>query len=54
MPGPAMSKHFREQRRKGFLKVVEKHKRKKGRLGGFPKGYKAPYKGKDPRRGTVE
>lgn len=57
MPGPSrrpVSRHLREQRRRGFEKMVDRYGKKKGRFGGFPRGYKAPYKGADPRRGTVE
>ena len=56
MPGPAYSKHYLEQRRKGFLKIVKEHGKDRRRFGGrrLPRGYKPPYKGADPRRGTVE
>jgi hypothetical protein len=52
------------KKRKLFIEVINRKRRAagkrsaspnaKGRFGGFPKGYKAPYKGKDPRRATVE
>ena len=54
MPGPAYGKFYLEKRERAFKKMVKKYGKKKGRFGGLPKGYKAPYKGADPRRGTVE
>jgi hypothetical protein len=57
MPGPMKSKSYYEKRDRAFKRLVRrglKRKNAKRHFGGLPKGYKAPYKGADPRRGTVE
>ena len=54
MPGPMKSKSYYEKRDRAFKRLVRRGLKRKGRFGGLPKGYKAPYKGADPRRGTVE